>query len=154
MPDAHIFPVFLLPKLLSSQQTVLAELQINSQPIFHSQMQKGSSPGVTAADADTRDAGASQADGDVHVLEDDAESGEDGRYSCAAARLDGLAALECTGAARACASTAGGSRWSGGSRGRGRVVRGRGGDGKDCERDDGNGELGEHDDFELERLKG
>lgn len=96
------------------------------------QRARSDSPAVGAADADAGDTRARQADGDVQVLNDDAKRRQDRRDGRAARGLDGVAALERAGRARA------------------RGLRRRGGDGKDCERGEGRGELGEHVGFERD----
>lgn len=103
------------------------------------------SPAVRASDADAGDPRAGQPDRNVHVLEDDPQEGQDRRDGRTVRGLDGVAALQRPRAARARARTCGGGGRGGSGGGGGRRAARQGvGDGKDCERGEEGGELGEH----------
>ena len=114
---------------LFSQQTACASLETRSEPVLELSQERNHSPRVASTDANDGDRGAGEANEGIDVLHDDADGGEDARGSRVARLLDGLAALDGTGAAAA---------------GRARPASGsRGGGGKDCESGEGD-ELGKH----------
>lgn len=90
-------------------------------------------PSVASAHTDAGDRGAPETDERVHILNDDAEAGEDRRNGRAVRALGGRAALE---------------RPGGAPRG-GRALGRGGGGGKDCEGGDGE-EFCEHDESGLD----